>query len=61
MNKTVIVLSYAEAEEYIKAGWKLTSIKNITLPGINKSHQEHTLTWSQKGEPVNPKLSNPQE
>jgi hypothetical protein len=54
MQKTVVVGSYADAEKYLKVGWKISSIRPVPLPCTDKTFQEHTLIWDNDSEPVIP-------
>ncbi|MCI5679698.1 MAG: hypothetical protein MR278_06965 [Bacteroidales bacterium] len=47
-------MSYAEAEKYIKVGWKLESINRVLLKGINKEIEQCSLVWENEHEPVIP-------
>ena len=47
-------MSYGEAEKYIALGWKIASIKHITLQGINKEYDECHLIWDNDSEPIVP-------
>lgn len=49
-----IVMSYGEAEKYIKAGWCLESVQKVLLKGIDKEYEECRLVWKQEGEPIIP-------
>lgn len=49
-----MTMSYAEAEKYIKLGWKLTSMKRVLLRGINKEYDECQLVWENDNDPILP-------
>ena len=49
-----IVMSYGEAEKYIKAGWCLESVQKVLLKGIDKEYEECKLVWKQEGQPIIP-------
>lgn len=49
-----VTMSYADAEKYMKVGWKIASIQKVTLRGINKEYDEYILVWDKDGIPVMP-------
>lgn len=49
-----IVMSYADAEKYIKVGWTLENVRKVLLRGINIEYDECTLVWKKSSPPVMP-------
>lgn len=49
-----MVMTYGEAEKYIKVGWTLESVRPVLLRGINKEFEECTLVWDRDDTPITP-------
>ena len=49
-----ITMSYTDAEKYIKVGWRIVSIRKVSLRGINKEYDECCLVWDKDDSPIEP-------
>ena len=39
---------------YKQVGWKITSMHEVVLPGINKSYTECSVSWDSDKPPIKP-------